>query len=134
MKCEYCDNEVPAGAKHCPSCGGPVKPSAAPQPQPQQVFTQQPAYAQPQPQFYAPGGMQQIPYTPKIRVAYIILALLFGALGIHNFYAGRVGCGIAQLLITLFIGWLILPLLAVGLWVFIEMLAVTTDGRGVRFQ
>ena len=38
----------------------------------------------------------------KSRGVYIILGLFFGCLGIHNFYAGRNGVGVAQLLITIF--------------------------------
>ncbi len=36
----------------------------------------------------------------KSRLAYILLALFLGNLGIHNFYIGRTGAGLAQLLIT----------------------------------
>ena len=69
----------------------------------------------------------------KSRGVYVLLALLLGGLGIHNFYAGRFGCAIAQLLITLLTGWLIIPLLIVGLWALIEACIVTTDGENRRF-
>lgn len=68
--------------------------------------------------------------VPKNRGIYIVLALMLGLLGVHNFYAGRYGAGIAQLLITFFLFWLILPVLAVGLWVLIEVMTVNTDGDG----
>lgn len=71
--------------------------------------------------------------APKSRVVYILLAFFFGSLGVHNFYAGRNGSGITQLLITLFIGWLVVPLAVVGLWVLIEMFVVNKDGKGVPF-
>ena len=58
----------------------------------------------------------------KQRIVYILLALLLGGLGIHNFYAGHTGRAVAQLLITIFVAftfWLILPLfLLVGTFVF----------------
>ncbi len=69
---------------------------------------------------------------PKSRVAYVLLGIFLGGLGIHNFYAGYVGRAIAQLLITLFIGWLIVPLIIVFIWVIIEVIAMTHDARGVR--
>jgi len=51
-------------------------------------------------------------------------------LGIHNFYAGRNGSGIAQLLITIFTFWLIIPIFIIWLWVIIEVIVVNRDGRG----
>lgn len=66
----------------------------------------------------------------KSRLAYILLCLFFGYLGIHNFYAGRVSSGVAQMLITIFTGWLIIPLVVLFVWNVIEMCCVTTDGSG----
>lgn len=67
---------------------------------------------------------------PKSRAAYIIIGLLIGALGIHNFYAGHHGRGVAQLLITLLGGWLCFPVVIVWVWVIIEVIATDTDGLG----
>lgn len=67
---------------------------------------------------------------PKSRGVYIVLGLLLGGLGIHNFYAGRIGPGIAQLLIMIFTFWLILPIFIIGLWVIIEVIVVNRDGHG----
>lgn len=76
--------------------------------------------------------------TPKKsdcnRVVYVILALFLGTIGIHNLYARRIGTAIAQFLITIFTGWLIVPLLAVWIWNIVEMCAVTTDGKGLEFS
>ena len=69
----------------------------------------------------------------KSRVIYIVMALFLGVFGVHNFYAERTGCGVAQLLITVFAGWLVFPLFAVGVWVLVEICVVKTDGRGVPF-
>ena len=69
---------------------------------------------------------------PKSRLAYCLLALFFGTIGIHNFYAGHGGRGIAQLLITLLSAGCLAPV--VFIWAVIEMLVVTEDGRGVPFN
>ncbi len=69
--------------------------------------------------------------SDKSRVAYILLGLFLGMLGIHNFYAGHSGRGIAQLLLTLLTGWLLIPLVVVALWVLIELVATDTDGMGL---
>lgn len=68
----------------------------------------------------------------KSRVAYIVLAIFLGELGIHNFYAGYAGRGVAQLLITIlsfgllfWISWI---------WALVELCVITHDGRGVPFD
>lgn len=78
-----------------------------------------------------PGGLMR---SKCSRATYIVLGLFLGGLGIHNFVAGRVGSGVAQLLITLFTGWLLVPLVFIGVWVLIEIIAVDTDGNGVRMS
>ena len=69
--------------------------------------------------------------SDKSRVAYILLGLFLGLLGIHNFYAGHSGRGVAQLLLTLLTGWLLIPLVVVALWVLIELIATDRDGMGL---
>ena len=71
----------------------------------------------------------------KSRGLYIVLGLFLGGLGIHNFYAGYNGKGIAQLLIFLF-GWLVLfiPNLIVLIWVLIEICTVKEDAAGNIFS
>jgi TM2 domain-containing membrane protein YozV len=69
----------------------------------------------------------------KQRIVYIILALFLGGLGIHNFYAGYTGKAISQLLVVLLTGWLLLPLLVVGIWVLVEICTVDRDSEGVLF-
>ena len=66
----------------------------------------------------------------KSRLAYILLGIFLGGLGVHNFYAGYTSKGIIQLLITLLVGWLVLPAIGVGIWVIIELCTVTTDAQG----
>jgi len=73
--------------------------------------------------------------SPKNRVAFILFGVFLGCLGIHNFYAGYTGKGIAQLLITIFLGWLFgLGILITGIWALIEVIAVSTDARGYRLS
>ena len=136
MKCEYCENEVPAGVSRCPSCGAAF-----------QNYTSQQG---------SKGGEVSMPSTTplarpiaenavrtpfndlylyadrKSRIAYIVLAIFLGELGIHNFYAGYAGRGVAQLLITIlsfgllfWISWI---------WALVELCVMTNDGRGVPFD
>lgn len=61
MKCNYCNNEIPAGAANCPSCG------AAAQQQPQQ---------QPTVQQQAPQQQQVVGVNIKTHLADAIVATL----------------------------------------------------------
>ncbi len=70
----------------------------------------------------------------KSRLVYVLLAFFLGTLGIHNFYAGYIARGLAQLAITLFLGWLYLPLLFVAIWVLAEIFFVNRDADGQPFE
>lgn len=111
--CPQCGSQNAIAFKFCSRCGAELPTSSIIlQPAPQQVYV----------------TVSQ----PRNRGVYIVLGLFFGGLGIHNFYAGRIGPAVAQLLIMVFTFWLILPIFAIGIWVLIELFVVNTDGRGIR--
>ena len=96
-------------------------------PQPAPVYSG-PVYAGP------PYANQQ-----KSRIAAGLLGIFLGALGIHNFYLGRTGIAVLQLLITL----LSLGILATAVWIWaliegIMILAGSpsfrTDARGIPLR
>lgn len=60
------------------------------------------------------------PVYTKSKVAAGILAIFLGGFGIHKFYLGYTTPGVILLLITLFLWWLIFPLVIVGVIVLIE--------------
>ncbi|WP_161794570.1 NINE protein [Demequina globuliformis] len=97
------------------------------------------AHAQPHAQMYSVpqqpyGGYAAVMMSSKSRVAYILLGLFLGGLGIHNFYVGRVGPAVAQLLLIVFLGWTGVVALAVMIWIIIEVCTVTTDSQGRRLR
>jgi TM2 domain-containing membrane protein YozV len=104
MFCNQCGNELPANAAICMKCG------------------------------VATGLPPVQVVASKSRTAYVLLGLFLGGLGIHNFYAGYAGRGIAQLLITLFGGWMCFPWIAVMVWVLVEVCSVTHDAQGNQFS
>jgi len=115
MQCYNCKTAIPDGSIYCPRCGARF---AVPPPSVQ--YVQYVQYQTPQYQFP--------PVPLKSRSAYVILAILFGGLGIHNFYAGRGGCGVTQLLLSLFTcGLCTLPMY---IWALFEALIVSRDGLG----
>ena len=120
MKCIYCNNEIPAGAVNCPTCGAVVQQQA----QQAQQAQQMPADAK-----------------PKSRILYQVLALFLGQLGIHNFYAGRTTIACIQLAITIIGNIIAICVLdasgGVGpviIWALIEIFAVKKDGRGIPMK
>jgi TM2 domain-containing membrane protein YozV len=104
MFCKECGKEIPDAAVICTNCG---------------VATSNTTM---------PDGT-----VAKSRIAYILLGLFLGGLGIHNFYAGYAGKAIAQLLITLFTFWLIFPLIGVWIWVLVEICTINKDAKGYAF-
>ena len=79
----------------------------------------------------------------KDRVAYVLLAIFLGELGIHNFYAGYTNRAVIQL-VACIVG---IPIVAImtcgiglilyaGLWIWniIEACTVEQDANGVRFK
>ena len=139
MKCEYCDNEVPMGATRCPSCGAAtisqpqrMSPEPASRPSPEAAS---PVNASPRQEQSSTANAWQNPYlfaSRKSRVAYVLLAIFLGEIGVHNFYAGYIGRGIAQLLITIlsfgllfWVSWI---------WAIVELCVVSEDGNRVPFE
>ncbi|HEY3797741.1 MAG TPA: TM2 domain-containing protein [Caulobacteraceae bacterium] len=56
---------------------------------------------------------------PSTGVAYLLWFFL-GLLGAHRFYLGRTGSAVAQLLISLFLGWIIIGLVINGVWLIVD--------------
>ena len=68
--------------------------------------------------------------TPsKSKVAFVLLGVFLGSLGIHNFYVGRTKQGVIQLLITvLSMGMLSF---ASWIWAIVDICTVNADANGV---
>lgn len=112
MYCRYCAQPHGGSESYCPKCGRWTSVGGA------SAFV---------------GGLAQFApavAAPKQRVLYVLLALFTGFFGVHNYYAGYTGRATAQLLITVFTGWLLIPLAVVGLWNVVEIIAVERDASG----
>jgi len=123
MYCNQCGERIPKAA-FCNQCGAPVFR--------QVVYDFNPPQRSPQPQYRR--------LSSKSRIGYVLLGIFLGGFGVHNFYAGYIGRAVAQLLITLFSGMLtpflclpILLILAMFVWVLIEVCVVDRDADGYRF-
>lgn len=112
-----------------PVGGPPPPPPGGWSPQPQQA-----PHALPQPPYATPQYAQHAQPQRKERIAYILLGIFLGGLGIHNFYAGYTGRAVAQLLVSVLLFWLIFPIIAVWIWVIVEIVTVDADANGVPFS
>ena len=70
----------------------------------------------------------------RSKVAYCILALVLGIFGIHDFYAGYKADGVWKILITVLLGWLIIPLIVVYIWVLYDICTTYEDKEGKLFE
>ncbi len=108
--CQNCGSESGPGAVVCTKCGVQL-----------QAGTSSPAA-------YAPGTV-----SDKSKMAAGLLGVFLGAWGVHRFYLGFTGIGIAQIAVTIFtcgIG---------GIWGFIEGILIltgsmNTDADGLPLQ
>ena len=110
MFCNHCGAEIAEKAAICLKCGVPNS---------------------------SAGNLEK---SSKTRIAYVLLGIFLGGWGVHNYYAGRTGIAVAQMIITLlsiplcFVVVGIFGLMAVGIWVLIEVCTVTKDGQGKLFS
>lgn len=102
--CPSCGNQVVATAVMCPKCGSPIGSGMA---------------------------RHQEERSNKSRTSYILLAIFFGWLGLHNFYAKISATGVIQLLVSL--GTALIGTLVTQPWAIIEAISVTHDGDGKAF-
>jgi len=134
MKCVFCGNEIVTGTKFCTSCGKPVAANAGPstadgRSNPNvnvQIVMQNGVGGE-------SSGNRSRNLLPQERSdksmgMYVFLGIVLGFLGIHNFYIGRSGHGVAQLLITLLSGGMLL--LVSWIWAAVDILTIQYDSDG----
>ena len=65
----------------------------------------------------------------KSKVAFVLLGVFLGSLGIHNFYIGRTKQGVIQLLITVLSAGMLS--LASWIWAIVDICTINADASGV---
>lgn len=110
MFCSYCGQKLENGTSYCPYCG--AKAEAA------QNSAQSNETA-------APTDQPTEELSDKSKLAAGLLGILIGGLGVHNFYLGFTGKGVAQLLLSLlsfgFLSWIS------AIWGLVEGIMILVD-------
>jgi TM2 domain-containing membrane protein YozV len=124
ISCPECSASISDKAVACPQCGCPIaKPIAVEMPAPATTVG---------------SGVVTV---AKSRGVFIILGLLFGTLGLHNFYAGHnkrgaIKLGLVMLGLAMdrstdfYSGYMFVAAGISGVWALIELFLDTTDGAG----
>lgn len=119
MKGEYCDNEVPANSAKCPSCGAAAKappsasshgdvtvPNSMDKGLDEKFCESCGQVIKKEAEICVKCGVRQkvtggAGVGNKSKITAIVLGVLLGALGVHNFYLGHTKKAVIQLLITI---------------------------------
>lgn len=116
--CPFCGEQIMETAKKCKHCGEFLDPvlraSAEKSQQSEKIIVQN------------VQGHGQLEIPPKSRMTYVLLDLFFGIFGIHNIYAGFVGTGIIQLILSCTVFGLIITIP----WCILELLFQSKDASG----
>lgn len=118
-KCGSCGAEVPLAESVCPYCGNGISEQTGAEAAP--AISTQPINGQ------QPAGQD----SAKSKNTFVLLGVLLGGFGVHNFYAGYTAKAVIQLLITVLSAF---SLSAISwIWAIIEVCTVKQDAKGVPF-
>ena len=125
--CAHCGTSLDEGTKFCQNCGSNCEAPSAKAPEVPQMNATMMNNSAPT------VSMNSASVPGKSRIAAGLLGIFLGSFGVHNFYLGRTGRAVAQLLITI-LSCFLLSFIS-GIWSLIESILilcgnVQVDGNG----
>ena len=106
MFCKNCGKEIEEGAKFCPACGQQLDGEI----QPQKVV------------------IVKKEREPKSQFVAIVLCLIFGLVGFHDFYLGKNGAGVLKILILLLLSWIYIGWIINIIWCIMDFIVILCRG------
>lgn len=136
INCSECGKPVSDKAVSCPCCGNPISGVSQSSYGHSMDTERQDKFFKRIERIERERYERELKKSDKSRIVYVLLGLFLGWLGAHNFYIGRAGRGVGQLLMF-FVGLITLYFLVGGLmlfilslWVLVDICSVTQDSEG----
>ena len=92
LDCMYCKGKLARGMTTCPQCGAPVSSQNDPEPASISDFLRKAVNT-------VVGDEEARKSGKKNRYLAALFGIFLGAFGVHNFYLGRTGRGVVQILL-----------------------------------
>lgn len=130
INCSECGKQISDKALTCPNCGAPVGGIKEKDDARNDQFLARIERIERE------RYERDLQKSDKSRLAFILLGLVLGFLGIHNFYLGKTGRGAGQLimfslgLLLCSIGVGFLAIVIEAIWILVEICSVSTDANG----
>ncbi|MHA1551728.1 MAG: NINE protein [Candidatus Heimdallarchaeaceae archaeon] len=128
--CANCGSIIEEGIKFCANCGTSVserQPPQQPAAQPTQPYTPAQPYAAAAPTYTPTQPGVPVGVSPLSRTVALLLCIFMGGIGVHKFYVGKVGTGIAYLLFS----WTGIPAFIAFIEIFIIANGTFRDDKGL---
>lgn len=136
ITCSECGKQVSDKATSCPNCGNPIAVQTTQNGSTQNQDRRQDQFFERIERIERERHERELNKSDKSRLAFVMLGLFLGWLGIHNFYIGKAGKGIGQILMMIFgfvlagIGIGFVLLIGLCIWILVDICSVTQDADG----
>lgn len=136
INCSECGKQVSDKAASCPNCGNPIATQESASGRNENRSERQDQFFERIERIERERHERELCKSDKSRLAYVMLGLFLGWLGIHNFYIGKAGKGVGQIILMIFgflltsIGIGVVLLIILTIWILVDICSVSQDAEG----